>query len=462
MTFLIEPGLAASQANSRFERAEPKPSQTGSGDAFAHSLQADRSATEESADTSASAKDKKPDSEHPQSTLSLLQGDDSDVALKDDVLTETDDPDASGDAAIVPNNAEEVLAQESEPELEPAEAPEETKDGKEVFLTNVVPAPSDAAQAIVETESAENVKSDSDAVPQELANAQSQDSPPPSDVQAMTVQAASSGEARQNIIGASNDDARLDSTVQVKGSAEPATETLPQQFVAASESKKGMVPADEPASGKASDAFQAELSEVSSEAGTDTGKTGTLTQTAHTPDSNGQLAAASFGASPVSQPAVQPAQSQIQMTTANAIVTASPAETVKIITDTVSSPNDPPDRITVQLDPPELGRVSIDFKFDAHGIQHITVTGDSPEALRQLRLMHFELTQALERNGLSSENMTFQQHQSGQQQSHTPADGRLLGDSDPVAEPAILTAANITADSIRPARTASGGLDIRL
>ena len=96
MTFLIEPGLAASQANSRFERAEPKPSQTGSGDAFAHSLQADRSATEESADTSASAKDKKPDSEHPQSTLSLLQGDDSDVALKDDVLTETDDPDASG------------------------------------------------------------------------------------------------------------------------------------------------------------------------------------------------------------------------------------------------------------------------------------------------------------------------------------------------------------------------------
>jgi hypothetical protein len=512
MTFLIEPGLAPSHANSKSERVEPKQSQSGSGDAFARSLEASRSATEESADTSTSAKGKKLDSERPQSPLSLLQGDESDVALKSDALTETDDPDASGDAAAVSNSVEEVLAQESKSELETAEAPEENRDHKEVFL------------ASAETESAAGVKSDPDAVPQESANAQPQASPPPSDVQAMTMQAASPGEAGQNTTRVSDRDVRLGSSAEVKGPAaaaetapqqaatapeskkdmDPAdrpangkagdafradlsemssetgsetgktgtaaevkgpaaaAETAPQQAATAPESKKDMDPADRPANGKAGDAFRADLSEVSSETGSETGKTGTAAQMAHSPDSNGQLAAASFGASPASQPAAQPAQSQIQMTPANAIVTASPAETVKIITDTVSSPNDPPDRITVQLDPPELGRVSIDFKFDAHGIQHITVTGDSPEALRQLRLMHFELTQALERNGLSSENMTFQQQQSGQQQSHTPAGRRLFGDSGPVAEPAILTAANITADSIRPARTASGGLDIRL
>jgi hypothetical protein len=461
MTFLIEPGLAPSHANSKSERVEPKQSQTGSGDAFARSLEASRSATEESADTSTSAKGKKLDSERPQSPLSLLQGDESDVALKSDALTETDDPDASGDAAAVSNSVEEVLAQDSKSEQEPAEAPEENRDHNEVFLASAVATPNDAAQASAETESASGVKSDPDAVPQESANAQPQASPPPSDVQAMTVQAASPGAAGQNITRVSDKDVRLGSSAEVKGPA-AAAETAPQQAATAPESKKDMDPADRPANGKAGDAFRADLSEVSSETGSETGKTGNAAQMAHSPDSNGQLAAASFGASPASQPAAQPAQSQIQMTPANAIVTASPAETVKIITDTVSSPNDPPDRITVQLDPPELGRVSIDFKFDAHGIQHITVTGDSPEALRQLRLMHFELTQALERNGLSSENMTFQQQQSGQQQSHTPADRRLFGDSGPVAEPAILTAANITADSIRPARTASGGLDIRL
>ncbi len=93
----------------------------------------------------------------------------------------------------------------------------------------------------------------------------------------------------------------------------------------------------------------------------------------------------------------QASQPQLQMTPTNALVTASPADTVKIISDAVASPDDTPDQITVQLDPPELGRVSIDFKFDAHGLQHVTVTGETPEAMRQLRLMHFELTQALER-----------------------------------------------------------------
>nr|WP_321439785.1 flagellar hook-length control protein FliK [uncultured Hyphomonas sp.] len=190
---------------------------------------------------------------------------------------------------------------------------------------------------------------------------------------------------------------------------------------------------------------------------------GKSAHTAHGAETSQQSPMTAFGAVPNSPVQAQSNQSQIQMTPTQAVVTASPAETVKIITDAVSSPDDTPDRITVQLDPPELGRVSIDFKFDANGLQHITVTGDSPEALKQLRLMHFELTQALERNGLSSQNMTFQQQQhSGQQHAHTPMPGRVIGDRAIGAESPPLTTANLSADTLRPARTASGGLDIRL
>jgi len=177
------------------------------------------------------------------------------------------------------------------------------------------------------------------------------------------------------------------------------------------------------------------------------------------PAPDGTLLASAPAASPA--PASQPAQvQQPQMTPTNALVTASPADTVKIITDTIAAPDDAPDRITVQLDPPELGRVSIDFKFDSHGLQHVTVTGENPEALRQLRLMHFELTQALERSGLSSQNMTFQQQQSGQQQAQSSPARSLFStqDSDTSNSPLITPAVQ----PARPPRTAGGGLNIRL
>lgn len=106
------------------------------------------------------------------------------------------------------------------------------------------------------------------------------------------------------------------------------------------------------------------------------------------------------------------------MAPANAVLVASPADITSIVS--TAADNGDADRIVIQLDPPELGRVSIDFKFDANGLQHVTVTGESPEAMRQLRLMHFELTQALERHGITSQNMSFQQQQQNAQHSPTP------------------------------------------
>jgi|GEM_PF-3380340 len=94
---------------------------------------------------------------------------------------------------------------------------------------------------------------------------------------------------------------------------------------------------------------------------------------------------------------------------APSIPMAAPSEISAIILNALRNGVEPQDQLVVQLDPPELGRVSIDFKFDAQGVQQITVTSENPEALKRLRELHFELTEALKEHGLSDRNMSFQQ-----------------------------------------------------
>ncbi len=113
-----------------------------------------------------------------------------------------------------------------------------------------------------------------------------------------------------------------------------------------------------------------------------------------------------------------------QMQAVHSLIVAAPSDVVDIISQSLSSEDGPKERVLIQLDPPELGRVSIDFKFDAQGLQQVTITGETPEALRQLRMMHFELIQALEQRGLSGQDMTFR-HQQDQQ----PSDTRAASDS---------------------------------
>lgn len=127
------------------------------------------------------------------------------------------------------------------------------------------------------------------------------------------------------------------------------------------------------------------------------------------------VAVAAPGPSPA--PLLTPAP--LAMTPVHAVLVASPAEVVDIVTRTASDGQS--DRVVVQLDPPELGRVSIDFKFDAQGLQHVTITSETPEAMRQLRAMHSELVQALERQGLDGQNMTFQHQQQSSQQAANAA-----------------------------------------
>jgi len=102
--------------------------------------------------------------------------------------------------------------------------------------------------------------------------------------------------------------------------------------------------------------------------------------------------------------------------TAPSIPLATPNELTGIIVNAINNGLDPKEQLVVQLDPPELGRVMIDFKFDAQGLQQVVVTTENPEALKRLRELHFELTQALKEHGLSEQNMSFRQEAEGQSQ----------------------------------------------
>jgi hypothetical protein len=95
---------------------------------------------------------------------------------------------------------------------------------------------------------------------------------------------------------------------------------------------------------------------------------------------------------------------------APSIPVASPNELTGIIMNALQNGMDPQEQLIVQLDPPELGRIMIDFKFDAQGLQQITVTSENPEALKRLREMHAELTAALRDRGLAGDNLSFQQN----------------------------------------------------
>ena len=180
---------------------------------------------------------------------------------------------------------------------------------------------------------------------------------------------------------------------------------------------------------------------------------------AQTGQSSLSVSAATYTA-PSGPASALPVPAPTGLTPAHAMVVAAPAQVVDIVSSAADDGQS--DSIIVQLDPPELGRVSIDFKFDANGLQHVTITGETSEAMRQLRLMHFELIQALERHGIGSSNMTFQQQQQHTQQSPLP--NPLAGE--PVKDrPGSAEAGNpvIPAYSLSSPRTPPGGrLDMKL
>ena len=133
---------------------------------------------------------------------------------------------------------------------------------------------------------------------------------------------------------------------------------------------------------------------------------------------------------PVNTPAPVSTQPLTQSKPSTVIV-ASPQNLGHVIVDRVQTQTVGEDRITVQLDPPELGRVTVDFKYDSQGLPSITVTAESPEALRQLKLLHSELLNSLERNGISAEQIEYRDGQPGheRQPDHAPTPEMLKDES---------------------------------
>lgn len=159
------------------------------------------------------------------------------------------------------------------------------------------------------------------------------------------------------------------------------------------------------------------------------------------------------------QPAAQPAVTAPLVPT-QAVLVATATEIPALVARASSDAGQ--ESLVVQLDPPELGRVSIDFKFDAQGLQHVTVTAETPEAMRQLRAMHFELVQALERSGFTGQEMSFQQGTSQQQQAFAQsAAARALATS-PGSEPATAPLPPSIAPALGRIMAGNGRLDIKL
>lgn len=132
-----------------------------------------------------------------------------------------------------------------------------------------------------------------------------------------------------------------------------------------------------------------------------------------------------FGAASSSTPTILPSPAATPTSLASPpsapTLVATPAQVPEILSQSMGSDEDRRDRIIVQLDPPELGRVSLEFKFDVQGLQTVTVSSETPEAMRRLRLMHFELVQALEQQGLSADNLSYSQQQSRQHAYQPPS-----------------------------------------
>ncbi|WP_290497155.1 flagellar hook-length control protein FliK [Hyphomonas sp. UBA4494] len=154
---------------------------------------------------------------------------------------------------------------------------------------------------------------------------------------------------------------------------------------------------------------------------------------------------------PSMQAVVAPAQPQ-----ANYV--AVPADIPSIISRELSSDTQS-NRVRIQLDPPELGRVSLEFKFDSQGLQHVLVTADSAEAIRRIRAFHPDLVSVLDEHGLSSQDMTFREQPSDQ----NPAQSWSNTDADALdSDPDSLAVAASPLQQATPSRTVTNGLDIRV
>ncbi|WP_416877214.1 flagellar hook-length control protein FliK [Litorimonas sp.] len=116
--------------------------------------------------------------------------------------------------------------------------------------------------------------------------------------------------------------------------------------------------------------------------------------------------------------------------------------------------------VTVQLDPPEMGRVFIDFAFDTDDKVSVVVKSDLPESHFMLRERSEQFLSILKENGLEDVNLSFEQNaQNGQSDSNEkPAEKPIyISAGSDEARPNNLPLQNLSNDT-----ETYEGLDLRL
>lgn len=115
-------------------------------------------------------------------------------------------------------------------------------------------------------------------------------------------------------------------------------------------------------------------------------------------------------------------------------------------------------RLVVQLDPPELGRVAIEFQFDGTELRKLVVIGETADAMRQLRQIHYALSEALSEHGVDGGQMDFRQESQGREKRDGEPARNLPRDRSETPGP-VLAAINRAA---RPLMSEGQNLNIKL
>jgi flagellar hook-length control protein FliK len=93
-----------------------------------------------------------------------------------------------------------------------------------------------------------------------------------------------------------------------------------------------------------------------------------------------------------------------------------PAQAANALARVIMTQSGMGDRVSVQLDPPELGRLNLDFVFDGNRLQSVHVISDTPEMQQFLKRQSALLSQILADSGFGEASLSFE----NQRQQHNP------------------------------------------
>lgn len=386
--------------------------------------------------------------------LNLETGENLDLP-QSDVTDQSEDVDAEALLVAEAESAGDSLA----PTANPAESPEtEVTDAPdtEAVAALLVPAQTVAkttpdTTSAPQTEDAAPAEADTP-VPDPVAQAVSPQSAVPTDpdapeaatpaIQMAAAETADSGDSEVSALADADPLQQVAQDTSKAMTAGTGQEGAPQDKP--STGQDAYAPSPTAQSASQTDFTLAAATDATSQGSDSPAATSTIGVTATT------AAAATASAAPPAQPVAVPTQTP-------AHYVAVPDDIPSIISQELSS-DAQTNHVRIQLDPPELGRVSLEFKFDSQGLQHVIVTADSAEAIRRIRAFHPDLVSVLDQHGLSSQDMTFREQASGQGQ----ADDWAAEVPFPNDEADIASAAIAPLPQSTPSGTASSGLDIRV